>query len=191
MAKALLAFFLVMLSSTAQAHQITSGSGFYAGFSHPVLGLDHLLAMLSVGILSAQMGDRAIWTVPATFVVVMTLGGILGISQIGIPFVELGIALSVVLLGAALTAGRKSPMYAGMAFVGVFAVFHGYAHGVEMPGLANPLLYAAGFVSATALIHLMGVLFGLITLKLDNNDHMLRVCGAGIASCGLYFLFGA
>jgi urease accessory protein len=124
---------------TAQAHVLPEAGGFTVGLTHPVLGFDHLLAMVSVGILSAQMGGRAIWAVPATFVSVMVMGGTLGIAGIGILGVEFGIAVSVLALGIALAAEKKLPPIAAMLFVGFFAIFHGHAHGTEISLGFSPL----------------------------------------------------
>lgn len=183
--------FLVSLSLTfpAQAHEINAGGGFLAGFNHPVLGFDHLLAMLSVGILSTQLGGRAIWTVPLAFMVFMLFGGIFGLFAIAVPFVEVGIALSVFLLGLALAFDKRLPLLMAMAFVGVFAIFHGHAHGAEMPELANPVLYALGFMSGTAVIHLAGVVSGMWMQRIGEQRRLVRVSGTAIAAIGGYLLF--
>jgi len=184
---------LILLALTAfvpgvsYAHVVGSGGGFMAGLNHPVLGFDHLLAMLSVGILSAQMGGRAIWTVPATFVAVMIVGGVLGMQGIRLMSVETGIALSVLALGIALAAEKKLPPLLAMLFVGVFALFHGHAHGTEMPYLAEPLFYAAGFVVGTAAIHIVGVLIGVAADRLRLGGQ-LRYLGAGIAGVGFHLM---
>ena len=175
------------LPGISHAHMIGSGGGFMAGLNHPVLGFDHLLAMLSVGILSAQMGGRAIWTVPATFVLVMIVGGILGMEGIHLMSVETGIALSVLVLGIALAAEKKLPPLLAMLFVGIFALFHGHAHGTEMPYLAEPLLYASGFVVGTAAIHIVGVSIGVAADKL-RLGRALRYLGFGIAGVGLHLM---
>ncbi|AVT47305.1 HupE/UreJ family protein [Shewanella baltica] len=172
------------------AHEIHSGGGFMSGFNHPVLGFDHLLAMLSVGMLSTQLGGRAIWTVPLAFVVFMLVGGILGLYAIAVPFVEIGIALSVLLLGLAIAFDRQIPLLFAMAFVGVFAIFHGHAHGAEMPALASPVLYALGFLFGTAVIHLGGVMIGLGMQRLTGKRNLMRVTGAAIAAMGGYLLAG-
>lgn len=164
--------------------------GFLSGLVHPVLGTDHLLAMLSVGILSAQIGGRAIWTVPATFVSVMALGGALGLIDIGLTSIELGIAASLVLLGLIIAAERKLPILLAMAGVGFFAIFHGYAHGTEMPTTAEPVLYAAGFLTGTALIHIAGVVIGDIAKHYENGKVALRVGGGLIAIVGILFIAG-
>ena len=164
--------------------------GFLSGLVHPVLGYDHLLAMLSVGILSAQIGGRAIWTVPATFVSVMALGGALGLIDIGITITELGIALSLVILGAVIASERSLPVILAMIGVGFFAIFHGYAHGTEMPQTAEPVAYAFGFLTGTALIHIAGVLIGDISKRYQYGPQVLRVGGSLIAVVGLMFVFG-
>lgn len=172
------------------AHEIHSGGGFMSGFNHPVLGFDHLLAMLSVGMLSTQLCGRAIWTVPLAFVTFMLVGGILGLYAIAVPFVEIGIALSVLLLGLAIAFDRQIPLLFAMAFVGVFAIFHGHAHGAEMPELASPVLYALGFLLGTAVIHLGGVMIGLGMQKMTGQRNLMRVTGAAIAAMGGYLLAG-
>jgi len=182
---------LLMLPTSLFAHTSHGIFGFSSGFTHPVLGLDHLLAMLSVGMLSAQMGGRAIWTIPATFVGFMLLGGILG--MIGVPFfsVEIGIAVSVLVLGLAIAADKKLPVLLAMAGVGFFALFHGHAHGEEMPSSAQPLLYALGFILGTALIHIAGVAIGWTATRIPRATTLLRFGGAIIAFLGFFFLFQA
>ena len=176
----------LLFPSLAFAHEVAGGGGFVSGLSHPVLGFDHLLAMLSVGILSAQMGGRAIWSVPATFVVVMLIGGILGINDINLVSVELGIVMSVFALGIAIAAAKKLPAPMTMVLVGFFALFHGHAHGTEMPYLSEPALYALGFVVGTATIHISGVSIGLLTEQFKGGRQLLRYLGAGIAGIGFY-----
>ncbi|NIL95428.1 MAG: urease accessory protein UreJ, partial [Woeseiaceae bacterium] len=149
-----------------------------------------LLAMLSVGILSAQIGGRALWGVPATFVGVMIVGGLIGGYDIQLPLVESGIALSVTVLGVALAADKNMAVVWAMLFVGFFAIFHGHAHGTEMPDIAEPLLYGSGFVLGTAIIHLSGVFIGLASNKIAKGPVLLRFSGAGIAVIGLTMLFG-
>ncbi len=164
---------------------------FIGGLSHPVLGLDHFLAMVSVGVLSAQIGGRAIWTVPATFVAVMAFGGLLGYIDVGLTAIEAGIAISVLALGIAIAADRKLPMSLAMAAVGFFAIFHGYAHGAEMPVVANSVTYAAGFLIGTAALHLFGVLLGDIARRNVHGNSVLRLAGGVIAGTGALFLVGA
>ena len=179
---------MALCPNLAFAHGVGAAGGFLAGLTHPVLGFDHLLAMVSVGILSAQMGGRAIWTVPTTFVLVMLLGGILGIWNIAIVSVELGIACSVLALGVVIAAGKKMPSFLAMFFVGFFAIFHGHAHGTEMPNLAKPAFYAFGFVVGTAGIHIAGVVMGLLAERFTYGGRLLRVSGAAIACIGLYLV---
>lgn len=188
----ILAFFLGSIPSVVHAHDGSNVpfGGFLSGLVHPVLGYDHLLAMLSVGILSAQIGGRAIWTVPATFVSVMALGGALGLIDIGLTSTELGIAASLVLLGLIIAAERKLNVLLAMAGVGFFAIFHGYAHGSEMPTTAEPVLYALGFLTGTALIHIAGVVIGDIARHYERGKVALRVGGGLISMIGVLFIFG-
>ena len=179
---------MLTLPNTVYAHVDDGGAGFMAGFSHPVLGFDHLLAMLSVGILSAQMGGRSIWKVPATFIAVMLIGGILGMKGVNIISVELGIVFSVLALGCAIASDKKFPSLLAMIFVGVFAIFHGHAHGTEIPYLAEPTLYACGFMVGTAVIHIAGVLIGFVVQKFKDGDQLLRYLGASIAGIGFHLL---
>lgn len=181
-------FAVLMFPSLAYAHDSSAGGGFVSGLSHPVLGLDHLLAMISVGIVSAQMGGKAVWTVPAAFVGVMLVGGLMGMN--GVPFfsVELGIALSVLVLGVAIAADKKLPTFLAMIAVGFFALFHGHAHGTEMPEVAQPALYAAGFVTGTALIHVAGVGIGFMSKSFATGPQLLRYVGAGIAGIGFHII---
>ena len=179
---------LLLLPGLANAHTFQGETGFLSGIFHPVLGFDHLLAMLCVGIVSAQMGGRAIWTVPLTFVSVMGLGGFFGMQNIPIPGVEYGIALSVLILGLAVASGKKNhflAVYLGVAF---FAVFHGHAHGAEMPAMADPLIFSLGFLIGTAVIHLVGVGIGLTAAHIQNGMQTLRYVGAGIAGIGVYIV---
>lgn len=163
---------------------------FIAGLAHPVLGVDHFLAMVSVGMLSAQIGGRAIWTVPSTFVTVMAVGGLLGWLNVGLTSIELGISFSVLILGLAIAADRKLPVQVAMLAVGIFAIFHGYAHGAEMPNVANAFRYALGFLTGTALLHICGVLIGDIAQHYARGKVLLRVAGAAIAGAGTWFLVG-
>lgn len=188
----ILAVFLV-LPLQAMAHDGTTlpyGS-FLSGLTHPVLGMDHFLAMVCVGIVSAQIGGRAIWTVPATFVLIMAFGGLLGYIDIGLSAIEAGIAFSVLALGTAIALDKTVPMVAAMIAVGVFAVFHGYAHGAEMPAVAQPVTYALGFMTGTALLHVLGVIIGDISQHYERGKLMLRVSGVAIAGTGAFFLVGA
>ncbi|MCP4001541.1 MAG: HupE/UreJ family protein [Gammaproteobacteria bacterium] len=164
---------------------------FMGGLTHPVLGLDHFLAMVSVGVVSAQIGGRAVWTVPLTFVLVMLFGGLLGWLYVGFTAVEVGIAISVLALGFAIAADQKLPVSLVMTVVGFFAIFHGYAHGAEMPTVANPYTYAAGFMAGTAVLHILGLVSGDIARHYQRGKLLLRFSGGAIASVGAVFFFGA
>ena len=163
--------------------------GIFAGLLHPILGIDHLLAMVAVGLLSAQMGGRALWTVPATFVFFMAVGGGIGIIGLPLPFVEYGIALSVILLGIAIFYPKKLPVWLIMIFVGLFALFHGHAHGAELPELSETALdvaaYIFGFLLATAGLHLIGALIGQILNNSPKSAQVLRYSGLVIALIGV------
>jgi len=181
----LLAVFL--LPALAQAHPGIPGHthGFANGLAHPVTGLDHICAMVAVGLWAAQRGGRALWLVPSVFVSVMALGGALGMAAVPIPFVEPGIAASVLVLGVLIAAAVRLPLPASALLVGVFAVFHGYAHGVEMPGSASGLACGLGFVAATASLHLLGIGFGLLAQRFASA-RLVRCAGGAIAACGVY-----
>ena len=179
---------LVLLPDLAAAHTFKGETGFLSGLFHPVLGFDHLLAMLSVGIVSAQIGGRSIWTVPLLFVAGMGLGGLLGMQNIPLPGVEYGIALSVLILGLAVARGKKiNPVIAHLG-VSFFAIFHGHAHGAEMPAMASPFIFSMGFLLGTATIHLTGVGVGLVARQIRNGPQTVRYVGAGIAGIGVYIL---
>ena len=193
MARAGLATALFLTPSLAFAHTgVGDAHGFSHGFLHPLTGLDHLLAMVTVGILAFQLGGRALWAVPATFVVVMALGGALGITDVPLPFVETAIAVSVVVLGAMVAFGIKAPLAVAMAVAGLFAVFHGFAHGAEMPVDASGLGYGAGFLLATALLHLAGIGLGMGIARMGDRHGQgwVRGAGAAVAVAGLVILTG-
>lgn len=185
---------MVVPEAAAFAHegQVIRLGSFLAGLTHPVLGLDHLLAMLAVGIVSAQIGGRAIWTVPATFVCVMAIGGLTGRADpgLGASVIEYGIAASVILLGIVIAFERSLAIGAAMVVVGIFAMFHGYAHGQEIPTVARPMRYAFGFLTGTALIHLAGVVIGDISKRYRSGRLVLRLGGVAIASTGIAFVMG-
>ena len=164
--------------------------GFYDGISHPVLGFDHFLAMISVGIVSAQIGGRAIWTVPITFVSIMTIGGLFGFFLIidEFFFVEIGIVFSVILLGLGITIEKKIPSNLIMFFVGIFGLFHGIAHGIEVPAAANPLLFVLGFICGTSALHIFGVGIGYFSIKTAISSILLRLTGILFAIYGIYLL---
>ena len=187
------ALILLCLAWPVLAHDgaVLPYGSFMAGITHPVLGVDHLLAMVSVGVVSAQIGGRAIWTVPATFVSVMALGGLLGMQDVGLGAIEFGIAFSVLALGGAIAADKRLPVAVAMAAVAVFAVFHGYAHGGEMPQVAEPLRYAAGFLTGTAVLHVTGLVIGDISQHYERGKQALRAAGLITALFGCVFLYSA
>lgn len=179
----------VGLPAVACAHGETGTvGGFVSGFTHPLGGLDHIVAMVAVGLWGAFLGGRAMWTLPVVFPVVMALGGALGVVGIGLPGVETGIALSGVVLGIMVALAARPPLWLAAVLVGVFAVFHGHAHGTELPEAANALTFAIGFVIATGLLHLCGIAFGLLT-KWPWGRVAIRVGGVAIAAVGFGFLF--
>jgi len=153
--------FLAFAPTVASAHPGHDGAGLIHGFLHPLGGVDHIIAMVAVGLLAARLGGRALWLVPASFVVTMAGAGLAGIAGAGLPYVETGIAFSVVVLGAVAVFRVAMPVAAAMGLAAFFAVFHGYAHGIEMPETASGLAYGAGFVVATAMLHGVGIGLGL------------------------------
>jgi urease accessory protein len=176
---------LGLFAGTASAHtgDASTATGFGGGLAHPLMGLDHLFAMIAIGLWAAQQGARALWGIPAAFVGAMVLGGWLAWSGIGLPHVEIAIALSVLVLGLLVATRRPWAVTAGMALAGAFALFHGYAHGLEMPLTASPARYALGFVLATACLHGVGIAGSLIGRRAG------QVAGAGIAATGLALIF--
>jgi len=176
---------LCLFAGTASAHtgNHTTVTGFAGGLAHPLTGLDHLFAMIAIVLWAAQQGGRALWAVPAAFVGAMVVGGMLPWSGIALPHVETAIALSVLVLGLLIATRRQWAVTAGMALAAGFAVFHGYAHGLEMPLAASPALYGLGFVLATLGLHGLGIVGSLI------GRHAVQVTGAGIAVTGLALIF--
>ena len=189
---------VLMISLPVDAHTFTGMIGFYDGLSHPVVGIDHVLAMVSVGIISSQIGGRAIWTIPSTFVFMMIVGGMLGmvaelfvfnLIEIVIVLVEFGIIFSVILLGLAIAFGKKILTNLTIFFICIFGLCHGLAHGMEMPWAANPILFAIGFSSGTAILHLFGVILGGLLIKNHYLLLLLRFIGLAFASYGVLLLF--
>jgi urease accessory protein len=164
--------------------------GFLSGMSHPVSGLDHVVAMIAVGLWGAQLGMPAIWILPVAFPMLMAAGGMLGLVGMPVPGVEIGIALSAVVLGALVLGRKRLPLAAAVVIVGFFAIFHGHAHGTELPTGQNALLYSLGFVSATGLLHAVGIAIGLIQ-RWELGSKVLRGAGGLVLIAGLYFLSGA
>jgi urease accessory protein len=181
----------LLLASPAWAHvQQGQAAGFLAGLRHPVSGLDHVLAMVAVGLWGAQLGAPGIWLLPVTFPVVMAFGGLLGLLGVALPGVELGIAASGVLLGAMVAKEARPPLWVAAALVGFFAVFHGHAHGTELPPGQSALMYSVGFVTATGALHGLGIAIGGIH-RWDWGRRALRVAGLGVAGAGVFFMWGA
>lgn len=164
--------------------------GLLAGLQHPVSGLDHVLAMVSVGLWGAQLGAPAIWLLPVTFPIVMAFGGMLGLLGVSLPAVEFGIALSAIVLGLAILAAWRPPLPVAAVIVGFFAIFHGYAHGTELPPGASGLAYSIGFVAATGTLHAVGIGIGTI-LRWRWGQAALRAAGAAVAAAGVFFLWSA
>lgn len=180
---------LFLLPSTASAHQETGTVwGFTSGFIHPLTGLDHIAAMVAVGLWGAFLGAPAMWVLPVVFPLVMAFGGALGVLGVPLPGVEIGIALSSVILGIMVASGAHPPPWVAALIVGTFAIFHGHAHGAEMPKAANATTYAVGFVIATGLLHLSGIAFGLL-VRWSWGKQLVRLVGGAIALIGFGFLF--
>jgi urease accessory protein len=189
-----LAAALVLIPTVAFAHPGHDGApDLLHGFLHPLGGLDHILAMVAVGLFAVQLGGRALWLVPAAFVGTMAAAGLAGMTGIEIPYVETGIALSVLVLGAAIALRLTMPVAVAMGLVAFFAIFHGYAHGAEMPETASGFAYGAGFVAATALLHAFGIGLGLAIGRFaDTVARRITVVGGTAAVLvGAALLVGA
>ena len=182
---------LCLVPTAASAHVGIGGTGGFAhGFMHPLSGLDHQLAMILVGIFAYRLGGRALWLVPLTFVSVMALGGFLGVMGVTIPFVEAGIAFSILALGAMVAFNVRAPLAVAMGAVGLFAIFHGHAHGSEMPMDASGFEYGIGFMLATALLHCIGIAVGMATGALSRpwGDNVYRCAGGAASIAGFALL---
>lgn len=162
-------------------------SGFESGLLHPLTGIDHLVAMVAVGIWGAQLGNPAIWLLPVTFPLVMAAGGVLGVLHVPLPVPDVAIALSGLVLGTAVAIRARVTFATAAVVVGVFAIFHGHAHGVELPGAGDPLAYGAGFVIATGALHLCGIALGALS-RWPAGAWLIQGLGAAIAAIGSYFL---
>jgi urease accessory protein len=179
---------IAALTTPAFAHTTpVQAQGFVTGLLHPLSGLDHILAMVAVGIWGTQLRRPAIWILPVAFPLVMSFGGLLGIRGVPLPGVEIGIAASAVVLGIVIALELRPPLWVAALIVSAFAIFHGHAHGTELPKAASPLTYALGFVLATGLLHVSGILIGLVDL-LPVGGKLLRTAGGLIASTGLFLL---
>jgi len=177
--------------SRAWAHvQTGEVGGFVSGFHHPISGWDHVLAMVAVGLWGSQLGAPAMWLLPVTFPMVMALGGMMGLLGIPLPGVEFGIAFSAIVLGAMVLAEKRPSLWVAAVVVGIFAIFHGHAHGTELPAGQSGLLYSMGFVIATGCLHGVGIGIGLIH-RWAAGRVILRVAGATVAVAGIFFLYSA
>jgi urease accessory protein len=182
---------LLLWASPALAH-VEQGQavGFITGLEHPWSGLDHVLAMIAVGIWGAQLGNPALWILPVTFPMVMSLGAMMGLLGIPLPGIEIGIAVSAILLGVMVLGEIRPKLYIAAVMVGFFAIFHGHAHGTELPAGQSGLLYSMGFVIATGVLHGIGILIGTIH-RWPAGKMALRGAGAFIAVMGVFFLWQA
>jgi Hydrogenase/urease accessory protein len=184
---------LLLAPSVAFAHPgHGEGGSLLAGFIHPFSGIDHLLAMTAVGLFAANLGGRALWAVPATFVAMMALGGVFGAAGVSLPFAETAIALSVLVFGFVIFSGMTPPVLAAMALVGIFAIFHGHAHGTEMPVGGSGVVYGIGFMVATTLLHGFGITLGLAIRWFDDvpRRRAMQACGVAIALIGAGLTIG-
>lgn len=187
----LLLLTLLCWTPAAHAHvQQGEAGGFLTGLGHPVSGLDHVLAMIAVGLWGAQLGAPALWLLPVTFPMVMALGGMVGLLGVPLPGVEMGIAASAILLGLAVMSELRPPLAAAVTLVGIFGVFHGHAHGTELPPGQSALLYSMGFVVATGCLHAVGIGVGL-THRWPWGQRLLRAAGAVVAVAGVFFMWRA
>jgi urease accessory protein len=180
---------LVLASRPAFAHIVdgSATSGFIGGFAHPLFGLDHVVAMVAVGLWGAFLGPPAIWLLPITFPIVMALGGAIAILGVPVPGVEIGIAASAIVLGSMIALAMRPPLVIAALIVGAFAIFHGHAHGAELPPGTDAVAFSVGFVMATGLLHLAGIASGLLT-RWPAGRMGVRAAGVGIALVGALFL---
>ena len=181
----------ILCAQPAFAHsQKGAAVGFVTGFLHPISGLDHVLAMVAVGLWGAQLGAPAIWLLPVAFPMVMAFGGMLGLLGVPIPGVEYGIAASAILLGAAVMLEFRPPLSLAAGLIGFFAICHGHAHGTELPPNQSALLYSMGFVIATGCLHAVGIGIGTIC-RWTWGQKLVRAAGAAITTGGLFFMWQA
>ncbi len=169
-----------------EEHGLAGGLG--SGLLHPLTGPDHLVAMIAVGLWGAQLRGRLMWLLPVLFPVMMAFGGVLGVRGVPLPGVEAGIALSGVLLGLAVLLAARPPAWVALLLTGVFAIFHGHAHGAELPDADHPLAYGIGFVVATGLLHLAGIALGLLDGREPLGPKLVRAAGGAVMLTGAYFL---
>lgn len=187
---AALAMSITAVPALAHSESDVNG-GLVAGLTHPLFGLDHLLAMVAVGLWGAYLGRPLIYVLPSVFPIVMTGGAIFGMAAFEFPPVELGIAISVLTLGLLIAAAKSASVWLASGIVGVFAIFHGFAHGQELPITADPVGYSLGFVLSTGSLHLLGIGLGALTRLPRPFASIPRGLGAAIAVAGAYFLYKA
>jgi len=187
----LIAAFALFTPSIAWAH-VESGQagGFLSGLFHPISGLDHVLAMIAVGLWGAQLGSPAVWLLPVAFPMMMAFGGMLGLMGIPVPGIEIGIAVSGIVLGALILCEAKMPLIGALVVVAFFAIFHGHAHGTELSPGQNAMLYSLGFVICTGTLHAVGIGMGLV-YRWNIGRMALRGAGSLVMVGGLFFLWGA
>ena len=180
-----------LLPAAAHAH-VEGGQtrGLLAGFLHPVSGADHVVAMVAVGLWGAVLGPPALWLLPVAFPLVMAFGGLMGMLGLPLPGVEIGIAVSGVVLGLMVLLERRPPLVLALLLVGAFALFHGHAHGSELPEGSSALLYSLAFVIATGLLHLLGILIGELR-RWPGGRILVQTAGGGVACAGMVFLLRA
>src|SRR5262245_36297778 len=183
---------LALVSPPLAAAHVAPGeaAGFFSGLAHPISGIDHVLAMIAVGLWGAQLGSPALWFLPVAFPFLMVLGGMLGLMGTPLPGVEMGIAASAILLGLAVMSELRPPLAAAVALVAFFGIFHGHAHGIELPPGRGALLYGLGFVAATACLHGVGIAIGVIH-GWPLGQRLLRAAGAVVAAAGVLFMWRA
>jgi urease accessory protein len=178
-------------AQSALAHVLHGdASGFVTGFLHPVSGADHVLAMVAVGLWGAQLGAPALWVLPVAFPLVMAMGGVLGFLGVQMPGVEYGIAASAIVLGTAVAFEVRPALVIAALVVGCFAIFHGHAHGTELPPGQSALLYSIGFVVATGCLHAVGIGIGTVHRR-RWGQRLLRVAGTVVAAGGVFFMWKA
>ena len=184
------ALLVLLLSNEALAHTDDATGGFTSGLYHPVSGLDHVLAMVAVGLWGAQLGKPSIWLLPVAFPMVMSLGAMLGLMGMPVPGVEIGIAASAIALGIMVLGEVKPPLAVSLVMVGLFAIFHGHAHGTELPDGQSGVFYSIGFVIATGSLHALGIAVGLVHCWRAGRV-AVRCAGGGVAAFGCFFLWRA
>jgi urease accessory protein len=177
------------VAAPAYAHSGSVAGGFAGGFAHPLFGPDHIVAMVAVGLWGAFLGPPALWLLPITFPLVMAFGGVLGIVGVPLPGVEIGIAVSAIVLGLMVALAARPPLWIAALLVGAFAIFHGHAHGAELPASADAVAFSLGFVIATGMLHLCGIGLGQLA-RWPAGRIAVRAAGGAIALAGVAFLTG-